>query len=88
MGVRKPHSFLRQAVDVRRRYLRLGVVRRAVAVTHVVGIDNDDVWLICRARGDADVQRREQAITDFELTCIHRFLPYQHDATASEFVAL
>ncbi len=57
MRVRESQSFFRQSVDVRRGNLRLGIVDGAVAVSHVIRVDNDDVGLFFRRH----VRRRHSA---------------------------
>ena len=57
MRIREPQSLFRQSVDVRRGNLRLGIVDSAVAVAHVIRVDDDDVGLLFRQY----VRRRHSA---------------------------
>ena len=57
MRICESQSLFRQSIDIRRGNLRLGIVDRAVAVAHVIGVDDDDVGLLFRQH----VRRRHSA---------------------------
>lgn len=54
MGIQKSTAFGTQAVEMRRGDPRLGIEDLYIAVTHVVGQDNDDVGLLSVQSGNTN----------------------------------
>ena len=59
MPIREDHSLMREPVEIRRLELRLRIQRAHVAVTLIVGVDEDYVGTLRARAGTRKAQRAE-----------------------------